>query len=138
VAGDRLVRTQTGLVAGHALAGSGRQIIGVSVSRPVDECRRRIAALATGAQELLGATPVDPGRWTVTADQLGRYGRPSRAGTDAAALVAATEGIFLDPVFGAKAMAGLVAAASRGEADGPVVFLVSGGTPTLFADLGCG
>jgi D-cysteine desulfhydrase len=138
VAGDRLVRTQTGLVAGHALAGSGRQIIGVSVSRPVDECRRRIAALATGAQELLGATPVHPGRWTVTGDQLGRYGRPSRAGTDAAALVATTEGIFLDPVFGAKAMAGLVAAAARGEADGPVVFLVSGGTPTLFADLGCG
>ena len=126
--------TQAGLVAGHALAGSARQIVGVSVSRPVAECRRRIAALAAGAQELLGAAPVDPGRWTVTGDQLGSYGRRSAAGADAAALVAATEGIFLDPVFGAKAMAGLIAAAGRGDAEDPVVFLVSGGVPTLFAD----
>jgi D-cysteine desulfhydrase len=45
-------------------------------------------------------------------------------------LTARTESVFLDPVFGAKAMAALIAEA---PADGPVVFLVSGGAPTLFS-----
>jgi D-cysteine desulfhydrase len=47
--------------------------------------------------------------------------------------VARTEGVFLDPVFGAKAMAALIDAARSGQVVGPVVFLVSGGAPTLFA-----
>jgi D-cysteine desulfhydrase len=125
--------TQAGLVAGHALAGTAREVVGVSVSRPVDECRSRITALSAGALELLGVAPVHTARWRVSGDQLGSYGVASPAGLGAAALVASTEGIFLDPVFGAKAMAGLVAAAGRGEVEGPVVFLVSGGAPTLFA-----
>lgn len=125
--------TQAGLVAGHALAGSTREVVGVSVSRPVEECRDRVAALSDGALELAGLTPTGEARWRVNGDQLGSYGRPSAAGDAAAALVTKSEGIFLDPVFGAKAMAGLIAAARHGDVDGPVVFLVSGGAPTLFA-----
>lgn len=60
------------------------------------------------------------------------YGYRSPAGDAAARLVARTEGVFLDPIFAAKAMAGLLAAAGRGEVAGPVVFLVTGGAPTLF------
>jgi len=56
----------------------------------------------------------------------------SPEGDAAAKLVARTEGVFLDPVFAAKAMAGLLAAAADGAIEGPVVFLVSGGAPTLF------
>jgi D-cysteine desulfhydrase len=41
--------------------------------------------------------------------------------------------VFLDPVFGAKAMAALVADCRVGRVRGPQVFLVSGGAPTLFA-----
>ncbi|MGH8976386.1 MAG: 1-aminocyclopropane-1-carboxylate deaminase/D-cysteine desulfhydrase, partial [Acidimicrobiia bacterium] len=59
------------------------------------------------------------------------YGRPSRAGQAAAALAARTEGLFLDPVFTAKAMAALVAAAEARELSGPVVFLHTGGTGGL-------
>jgi D-cysteine desulfhydrase len=71
---------------------------------------------------------------TVLGGYLGQgYGRGSLAGDAAAQLVARTEGVFLDPVFGAKAMAALVDAARAGSVDGPVVFLVSGGAPTLFA-----
>ncbi|MDT7577605.1 MAG: D-cysteine desulfhydrase, partial [Pseudonocardiales bacterium] len=50
----------------------------------------------------------------------------------AAELVARTEGVFLDPIFAAKAMAGLLAAVKRGEVTGPIVFFVTGGAPTLF------
>jgi D-cysteine desulfhydrase len=61
------------------------------------------------------------------------YGVASAAGKAAARLVAVTEGVFLDPVFGAKAMAALLAAGRAGQLAGPQVFLVSGGAPTLFA-----
>ena len=60
------------------------------------------------------------------------YGKRSAEGDAAAELVARTEGVFLDPIFAAKAMAGLLAAARRCEVAGPVVFLVTGGAPTLF------
>ena len=63
------------------------------------------------------------------------YGVPSAAGQAAARLVAETEGVFLDPVFGAKAMAALIAGCRAGRVHGPQVFLVSGGAPTLFAGL---
>ena len=61
------------------------------------------------------------------------YGVPSAEGQAAARLVAQTEGVFLDPVFGAKAMAALIAECRAGRVRGPQVFLVSGGAPTLFA-----
>jgi D-cysteine desulfhydrase len=64
------------------------------------------------------------------------YGVPSAAGQAAARLVAQTEGIFLDPAFGAKAMAALIAECRAGRVRGPQVFLVSGGAPTLFAGAG--
>jgi D-cysteine desulfhydrase len=47
--------------------------------------------------------------------------------------VAAAEGVFLDPVFGAKAMAALISECRAGRARGTQVFLVTGGAPTLFA-----
>ena len=61
------------------------------------------------------------------------YGLPSAAGQAAARLVAPAEGVFLDPVFGAKAMAALIAECRSGRACGTQVFLVSGGALTQFA-----
>lgn len=123
--------TQGGLHAGIAWQGLGR-VVGVTVSRPAAECVERVSTLARGAADLLGV-PTPAASPTVVDGHLGPgYGRRSAEGDEAAALVARTEGVFLDPVFAAKAMAGLVAAARRGEVDGPVVFLVSGGAPTLF------
>jgi D-cysteine desulfhydrase len=124
--------TQAGLVAGCALAGSGLGITGVSVSRPVDECRARVAALAAGAAELVGVEAVFPAPEVVGGWIGPGYGVASEEGAAAARLVARLEGVFLDPVFGAKAMAALVAACRSGEATGTQVFLVSGGAPTLF------
>jgi D-cysteine desulfhydrase len=78
--------------------------------------------------------PTMVGGVTVLGGYLGPdYGEASPEGEAAARLVARTEGVFLDPVFGAKAMAALVDAARADQVTGPVVFLVSGGAPTLFA-----
>jgi D-cysteine desulfhydrase len=125
--------TQAGLLAGAALTGAEYQVVGVTVSRPAAECRRRVSDLAAAAAALAGwhvALPVPDvrDRWTGPG-----YGVPSAAGQAAARLVALTEGVFLDPVFGAKAMAAMIAEARAGRLHGPQIFLVSGGAPTLFA-----
>ena len=124
--------TQAGLLAGAALTGAPYEVVGVTVSRPVAECRERVRVLAAGAAALGGiavglAGPAVRGGWIGPG-----YGAASAEGERAARMVAAAEGIFLDPVFGAKAMAALIAECRSGRAQGTQVFLVSGGAPTLF------
>jgi len=124
--------TQAGLVAGAALTGAPYEVVGVTVSRPVAECRERVRALAAGAAALGGITaglagPAVLGGWIGPG-----YGAASAEGGKAARMIAAAEGIFLDPVFGAKAMAALIAECRAGRVRGTQVFLVSGGAPTLF------
>jgi D-cysteine desulfhydrase len=132
--------TQAGLVAGAAVTGAGYQVVGVTVSRPAGEAAGRVRELAAAAAALAGTGPDLPGMSTglprpdVRTGWIGPgYGVPSAAGQAAARLVAETEGVFLDPVFGAKAMAALIAGCRAGQVHGPQVFLVSGGAPTLFA-----
>ncbi len=125
--------TQAGLVAGAAMTVAPYQVVGVTVSRPVAESRARVRELAVGAAGLAGidallGTPTVLGGWIGPG-----YGLPSAPGQAAARLVAAAEGVFLDPVFGAKAMAALIAECRSGRPRGTQVFLVSGGAPTLFA-----
>jgi D-cysteine desulfhydrase len=125
--------TQAGLVAWATGTGARYHVVGVTVSRPAEECRTRVRELAVGAARLAGLRPDIPGP-DVRDGWIGPgYGLPSHAGQAAARLVAATEGVLLDPVFGAKAMAALIAACRAGLVRGPQVFLVSGGAPTLFA-----
>ncbi len=125
--------TQAGLVAGAALTGARYQVVGVTVSRPAAEAASRVRDLAAAAAALAGTGAELPAP-DVRDGWIGPgYGVPSAAGQAAARLVATTEGVFLDPVFGAKAMAALIAGCRAGEVHGPQVFLVSGGAPTLFA-----
>ena len=129
--------TQAGLLAGAAMAGAPYEVIGVTVSRPAAESRERVRALAAGAAEIAGegtgAGPAAIPEPNVLGGWLGPgYGIPSADGRAAARLVAAAEGVFLDPTFGAKAMAALIAECRAGRVRGTQVFLVSGGAPTLF------
>jgi D-cysteine desulfhydrase len=129
--------TQAGLVAGARWLSSPYEVVGVTVSRPQDECVARIASLADGATQLIDprrSSTNDPDGPTVVGNYIGPgYGHASRDGDNAARLVARTEGVFLDPVFGAKAMAALSHESRAGRIAGPVVFLIGGGAPTLFA-----
>ena len=131
--------TQAGLVAGAALSeGTVRLVVvGVPVSRPPEECVERIVGLATGCAERLGS---DRSFGDADVRLLGGYlgpgyGKASREGEEAARVAARTEGLVLDPVFTAKAMAALVQEARAGRLDGPVVFLHTGGTPAALAAL---
>ena len=63
------------------------------------------------------------------------YGRSSPASLEALRLAARTDALLLDPVYTAKAMAGLIAAVRSGELtrEDTVVFLHTGGLPAVFA-----
>ena len=66
------------------------------------------------------------------------YAIPSEEGNAAVSLMAAREGIFLDPVYTGKAFAGLLAMAREGafRPDDNVLFIHTGGAGGLFAVLG--
>jgi D-cysteine desulfhydrase len=123
--------------APEADRGVALDVLGVPVSRPSEECTERIARLATGCAERLGSDRVfTAGDVHLLGGYLGPgYGKASPEGEKAALLAARTEGLVLDPVFTAKAMAALVAEAQDGRLTGPVVFLHTGGTPAALAAL---
>ncbi|GAA1343764.1 1-aminocyclopropane-1-carboxylate deaminase/D-cysteine desulfhydrase [Actinocatenispora thailandica] len=127
--------TQAGLLAGARCLAATYGVVGVTVSRPAAECAHRVAVLTDEVTQL--GFPASHGKdlddVVIIDGYIGPgYGRASEAGEQATRIVAQTTGVFLDPVFGAKAMAALIDAARRGSIDGPVVFLVTGGAPTLF------
>ena len=63
------------------------------------------------------------------------YGRPTPEGNRALRLLARQEGVLLDPIYSAKALAGLIDLVEKGKigAGQSVLFLHTGGTPALFA-----
>jgi L-cysteate sulfo-lyase len=97
--------TQAGLALGAKIYGASYGVRGIAVSGGDLEKRQRALAIATPAC------------------------------LEAIALLARHEAIFLDPVYSAKALAGLIADIRAGALDPnePVVFLHTGGTPALFA-----
>jgi D-cysteine desulfhydrase family pyridoxal phosphate-dependent enzyme len=128
--------TQAGLWLGAAWLQAHYRIWGITVSRPRAECLARVQNLATAAAELLEITPPASEAPIVLDEYLGPgYGIATPECIEAIRLVARAEGIFLDPVYTGKAMAGLVDLIRRGEIGRAetVVFLHTGGVPGLFA-----
>ena len=105
---------------------------------PAEELRPKVlglvAALGRSTDSPASRTP----RSSSTDGQLGDgYGRPTEAADEATRLLARSEGILVDPIYTAKALAGLIALAAVGQLDGRrVVFWHAGGTPGLFEPLG--
>jgi D-cysteine desulfhydrase len=126
--------TQAGLVAGTLAGGHRWRVVGASVSRPVGECAARVLTLARAAAALLGL-PEPAARHVDVRDARGPgYGIPSAEGERAAGLAAAAEGLLLDPVFTAKALALLARLVEEGVG-GQIVFWHTGGIPAALAQL---
>lgn len=119
--------TQAGLVAGTVAAGRPWQVVGATVSRPVEECRERVLGLARGCAELIGGPVPEPDDIRVLDARGPGYGKPSTEGAAAARLALETEGLLLDATFTAKSFAALVRLAQAGL-PGPTVFVHTGGT----------
>ena len=126
--------TMAGLALGAKLHMPGARVTGMMVDDdPFEEITVR---LMREAAALLGAdVPVSAQDFALR-DLCGPgYAIPSEEGNAAVALLAAQEGLFLDPVYTGKAFAGLLAMAKEGAfgPDDRVLFLHSGGAGGLFA-----
>jgi D-cysteine desulfhydrase family pyridoxal phosphate-dependent enzyme len=131
--------TQAGLVAGAALFGLRARIIGVSADDPSERLAGVVRSLLREIAERLGARPASLGaddEVEVDDSFVGDgYGVPTPASTEALELVARREGIVLDPVYTAKAMASLIDRIRRGEfqPEQAVLFWHTGGQVGMFA-----
>ncbi|MBM7062486.1 D-cysteine desulfhydrase [Pseudomonas sp. UL073] len=127
--------THAGLALALEYALPGTRVIGVTVSRPEATQRPKVEGLLQRTAELLGVA-VPSGLRIELWDQYfaPRYGEPNAATLAAIRLLAGQEGVLLDPVYTGKAFAGLLDGVQRQAfADGPVLFLHTGGAPALFA-----
>jgi L-cysteate sulfo-lyase len=129
--------TQAGLVAGCLLHDLPTKVMGVSADDPSDAICSEIRRILIDLDQLLDAEPGTLADAALEVDDRfvgDGYGIPTRASDEATALCARTEGIFLDPTYTAKAMAGLIAGLRAGRfAARRILFWHTGGQVGLFA-----
>jgi len=129
--------TQTGLALGAKALNTGIDVVGVS-TRSGDAASKTqlLLSLSEETAEFLEIDArVTPDDINVLAEYSEGYGYVSEAKMEAIRLCAETEGLIIDPVYTAPAMAALIDNARNGTLteDDTVVFLHTGGTPALFA-----
>jgi D-cysteine desulfhydrase len=126
--------TAAGLALGFQLARMRTRVVGIVVN---DQLRldgsvfarlaRRTAKLLESRGAGFGQLQLEPDIFLVTRDQIGAgYGHRTEAAARAAAS-AAEEGLALDPVYTAKAMAGLLSLRAEGRLGDPVLFIHTDG-----------
>jgi D-cysteine desulfhydrase len=127
--------TLAGWLLGTGLFGAHWRLEGFAVSRPAAETLTRARKLAAEAAAIIGYAYDRDAKILINEDFLGPgYGIPSAEGQSAIAATARAEGVFLDPTYTGKAMAGYLKLLSKGHyADtDTVLFLHTGGGPSLF------
>jgi D-cysteine desulfhydrase len=126
--------THAGLAVGLELLLPETELVGVTVSRSVAAQLPKVETIRDELARSLDVACAAP--VTLWDDYFAPgYGHPSEEGMEAVKLLARLEGIFLDPVYTGKAMAGLIdgIAQHRFRREGPIVFIHTGGAPALFA-----
>ena len=130
--------TQAGLVAGYrALGLDTTRVQSHTVLAPAASAIATTAETANAVLTLLGVeASLRSSDVVISGDQLGPgYGVPTQAMIEAVRLMAKREGLLLDPVYGGKAFAGLLAdvLGGRYKAGDNVLFIMTGGSPGLYA-----
>jgi D-cysteine desulfhydrase family pyridoxal phosphate-dependent enzyme len=129
--------TGAGVALGNAVLGLGCDVRLICPIRWPWVVAEDMANVANHAADLLGL----PHRLRAddihaTEDYVGPgYGVITPEAWEALQLLAMTEGVLLDPVYTAKAMAALVedVRQRRATSQGPIVFIHTGGLPAIFA-----
>jgi len=104
--------TQAGLIAGLRLFGaSSVSVLGVSADDPSSSIGGTVQDILAQVEVDLGTAPCAlQGEILVDDHFVGSgYGAPTQEADEATHLLARTEGVLLDPIYTAKAMAGLLA-----------------------------
>ena len=128
--------TQGALTLGIKYLKADYKVIGISVAHNAKDAVATTMEQANATSEYLGLnTLLEEEDVEVNDEYIGEgYGIPTKEGIDAIRLVAQTEGIFLDPVYTGKAMAGLIDLIKKGrfKSTDTIVFIHTGGIPALF------
>lgn len=130
--------TQAGLVAAlQALGRSQPSVTAYTVLAPLEQAWSVTRDKAAQTLRLIDPeTRLPDAAVVIDGEHRGDgYGLPTDAMRRAVALLASTEGLLIDPVYGGKAFAGLLHDVERGHvrAGERVLFLMTGGLPGLFA-----
>ncbi|MBL8087023.1 MAG: D-cysteine desulfhydrase family protein [Chthonomonas sp.] len=117
-----------------AFEGFATRVIGIAAD-PEPALKDDVLRVANELRALLELPEVDASTFDLRREFVGPgYGVPSAEGDAALRWLAQTEGILLDPIYSAKAFAGLLDMAKRGDFNGEtVVFWHTGGIPALWA-----
>jgi 1-aminocyclopropane-1-carboxylate deaminase len=129
--------TQAGMIAGFALDGKPRRVLGIDASAKPAETRDQVGRIARHTASLIGLER-DLRDDEIVLDEryhAGVYGIPDDATVDAMRVAARTEGMVTDPVYEGKSMAGLIDLVTRGEVakTSTVLYAHLGGQPALNA-----
>src|SRR5699024_1583918 len=127
--------THAGLTLGQAISQATTRIIGVIVAREVyDDVPTNYLRVATDAAARVAPDiTVVSSDFEMTEEYLGEgYGQPAPGVAEAIDLMSRLEGIVVDPVYTAKAVAALIDMARSGTIDGPVLFWHTGGYHAIF------
>ncbi len=127
--------THAGLLLGLSERLPGTPVVGITVSRSAADQHPKVQALVERTAQALEVEVPASVEVTLWDEYFApRYGEPNAGTLAAIRLLASQEGLLLDPVYTGKAMAGLLDGIGRGLfAEGPLVFLHTGGAPALFA-----
>lgn len=130
--------TQAGLVLGakkHAWRG---QILGISIDHSAADLQQTVSQLVNDtADRIREPLRVEPDEILVNADYLGGgYAVMGEPEIEAIRLFAREEGLLLDPVYTARAAAGLIDLIRKGffHRNQTVLFWHTGGSPAIFAE----
>ncbi|EDP61684.1 1-aminocyclopropane-1-carboxylate deaminase [alpha proteobacterium BAL199] len=129
--------THSGLLFGLRALGWKGRVIGICVRRSASAQAERLARHIDRIATLVGtSSPVKDGDIEVFDDVLSPgYGQLNDAVSYALRLAARLEGLLVDPVYTARALAGLIACSGDGRIPkrSRTLFLHTGGLPALFA-----
>ncbi|RIK07044.1 MAG: hypothetical protein DCC49_10715 [Acidobacteria bacterium] len=130
--------TQAGLVVARAATRLPLRIVGVgsgAVEGHETDARANIAAIANGAAQILGLDlEFDPKDIVnIDGDVVGRYGKPTYGAIEAIRAAATLEGLLVDPDYTGKALAALIAHLHAELRPKTVIFVHTGGLPSLFS-----
>lgn len=129
--------TQAGLLMGLRYFGNTTtKVVGISVGGPAAPILKRLRQVLNETSDLMGVShDFVKDKELIMKDQYyGKaYGYPTDEGIEALKLVAAQEGVLLDPVYTSKAMSGMLDMIKNGHLENAkdVVFLHTGGAPAI-------
>jgi len=132
--------THAGMIAGAALEGRGRRILGVDASATVAKTREQVTRIARQTAAAIGVERELDVEEVVLLDgyHAGVYGKPDARTLEAIRTCARLEGVLTDPVYEGKSMAALIDLVERGEIEpgSRVLYAHLGGQPALSAYAG--